>query len=189
MNNNNLKHSSIDSELRTYLQGNEKLQWSGKPKTGLSFRKEDVFFIPFSLLWCGFAIFMLVSNLQTSDSLMFSLFGVPFVLMGLMMVFGRFIVDAKARANTIYGLTNDRIIIKSGIFSKQIKSMNINSLMALEYTEKPDGSGTINLGPKNPYTIMAHGMSWMPNVETQPQLESIPNVRQVYDQIVELRKK
>lgn len=189
MSNNHMKHSSIDSELRTYLQGNERLQWSGRPKTGIVFRKEDAYIIPFSLVWCGFAIFMLVSNLQTSDSLMFSLFGVPFVLIGLMMVFGRFVVDARSRANTIYGLTNDRIIIKSGIFSKQIKSMNINSLMALEYTEKPDGSGTINLGPKNPYTNMGNSMSWMPNVETQPQLEFIPNVRQVYNQIVELRKK
>lgn len=188
MNSSNLKHSSIDSDLRTYLQGNERLQWSGRPKTGIVFRKEDAYLIPFSLLWCGFAIFWLVGSLQTSESLMFSLFGVPFVLIGLMMVFGRFVVDARSRANTIYGLTNDRIIIKSGIFSKQIKSMNINALMALEYTEKPDGSGTIDLGPKNPRSNMGHGMSWMSNVETQPQLEFIPNVRQVYNQIVDLRK-
>ena len=42
-------------ELRTLLDTNEKLVWSGYPRKGLIFRTADIFLIPFSLLWCGFA--------------------------------------------------------------------------------------------------------------------------------------
>jgi uncharacterized membrane protein YdbT with pleckstrin-like domain len=117
-----------------------------QPKKRIVFRTADIYLIPFSLLWCGFAIFWMIS--AAKGSIFFAMFGIPFVVVGLIFVFGRFIIDAKLRENTYYGITEDRIIIKSGVFRKSVKSLNIKTLSDIEFDEKSDGSGTINIGPK-----------------------------------------
>jgi hypothetical protein len=178
----------IKSELRQHLDSNETLIWADQPKSGIVFRSADIFLIPFSLLWCGFAIFWFVGVL-TSGAAIFALFGVPFIIMGLIFVFGRFIIDSMQREHTLYGLTEDRIIISYGVFSKKIKSINLRTLSDIEYDEKEDGSGTINIGPKNPSMMWGNGMSWWPGMRATPQLDLIPNVRQVYNQIILLQKK
>ncbi|MFY7943703.1 MAG: hypothetical protein ACOVNZ_03940 [Crocinitomicaceae bacterium] len=179
---------NVTTELRQHLESNEKLVWTGRPKTGIVFRTADIFLIPFSLFWCGFAIFWFTSALASGAPFFFAMFGIPFVVMGLIFVFGRFIIDAKQRENTYYGVTDDRIIIKSGIYRKSIKSLNIKTLSEIEYVEKNDGSGTINIGPKNPMMIWGNGMNWWPGVKATPSLELIPDVRKVYNKIIEIQK-
>jgi len=178
-----------ETELRQHLDSGENLLWTGQPKTGIVFRTADIFLIPFSLLWCGFAIFWFTTALTSGAPFFFVMFGVPFVLIGLFFVFGRFIIDAKQRENTTYGMTDDRIIIKSGVMSKKVKSLNIRTLSDIEYSESNDGTGTISIGPKNPMTIWGNGMNWWPGMKSNPQLEMIPNVRKVYSQIIELQKR
>ena len=182
----NRMREDIQSELRQHLDNNEKLLWTGQPKKGIVFRTADVLLIPFSVLWCGFAIFWMYMASQSSG--VFALFGVPFVIIGLIFVFGRFIIDSKQRENTYYGLTEDRIIIKSGVFSKSVKSLNIRTLSDIEYNEKNDGSGTVSIGPKNPMMIWGNGMNWWPGMKATPQLDLITNVRKVYNQIIELQR-
>ena len=67
-------------------------------------------------------------------------------------------MDAKKRANTIYGITPDRIIIKSGIFSRDIKSLNIRTLSDVTINQKADNTGTITLGPTDIRYSMMQGM-------------------------------
>src|SRR5512145_2674932 len=99
----------IENELRPNLSSDAKLIWTGKPKTGIVFRGSDAFLIPFSLLWGGFAVFWETNVIATGAPFFFKLWGIPFVLVGLYLTVGRFFFDAKKRANTIYGLTSDRI--------------------------------------------------------------------------------
>ncbi len=179
---------NITTELQPHLDFNEKLVWTGRPKTGIVFRSSDIFLIPFSLLWCGFSIFWFTTALTSGAPFIFAMFGLPFVVIGIIMVFGRFIIDAKQREKTYYGLTDDRIIIKYGIYTKSIKSLNIKTLSDIAYVEKNDGSGTINFGQNNPIMISSNGMNWWPGVNGTPSLDLIQDVRQVYNKIVEIQK-
>ncbi len=176
------------TELQEYLDRNEKLIWSGQPKKGVVFRTSDVFLIPFSLLWCSFAVFWITTAFMSGAPLFFVLFGIPFVIMGLVLVFGRFFIDAKRREKTYYGVTDNRIIIKSGIYKTSIESIPLKTLSNIEYTENRDGSGTINVGPKNAMQVWGNGMNWWPGVKASPSLDLIPDVRQVYNKIIEIQK-
>lgn len=172
------------SELRPELEFGESLLWSGQPSSRLIFRPADAFVIPFSLVWCGFAVFWTIMAAQVS--VLFALFGIPFVLVGLMLVFGRFVYDVRLRKNTYYGITKERILIKSGFKSFSIKTLPISNLTEVEYAEKKDGTGTIYFGPKN-QQIQIMGNAW-PGSKTPPQFDEINDVKKVYQVIVQLQK-
>jgi hypothetical protein len=118
----------LEQELQQNLGADGKPLWTGKPKAGVVFRSSDVLMIPFSLLWCGFACFWEFSVVSTKAPFFFKLWGIPFVLVGLYIVIGRFFVDAAKRKKTVYGLTKDRVIIKSRLLSQEIKSLNIKTI-------------------------------------------------------------
>lgn len=177
----------IENELRANLATDEKLIWTGRPKTGFVLRSSDAFLIPFSLFWAGFAVFWETSVVYGEAPFFFMLWGIPFLLVGLYITIGRFWVDAKKRANTIYGITSDRIIIKSGIFSRDIKSLNIRSLSDISLSEKKDGSGSITIGPTDMRYMMMQGMEW-PGAKQPPRLELIQDVKKVYDVIIGVQR-
>src|ERR1043165_109328 len=91
----------IEQQLIPYLQPGEQLLWTGRPKGGVLFRKSDIFVIPFSILWGGFAIFWEI--MAASGPFFFWLWGIPFVIVGLYLMIGRFFYDAKKREATVYG--------------------------------------------------------------------------------------
>jgi hypothetical protein len=194
--------SEPSSELSSELSSGERLLWSGRPPQGMMLRKSDVFMIPFSLMWGGFAIFwelMVLSHLrgngggdsQTVVRFVFPLFGLPFVLIGLYIIFGRFFVDKKLREKTFYGVTNQRIIIKSGLFTRSTKSLNLRTLSDLSLTEKPDGSGTISFGPVVPFSSWSGaGSSSWPNSRrySPPCFDTVPEAKRVYEIIRDAQK-
>jgi hypothetical protein len=153
----------IQQELQYELVDDEKLVWTGRPGTGIIFRKIDFFLIPFSVLWFGvFLVAIIGAVLSPSDNQALPwpvfLFFIPFLLMGCFITFGRFLIDKRRRANTIYAITSDRIIIKSGVFSKKVNSFNIKTLSNLSVDEKSDGTGTIAFGQNNFMFGMMSGM-------------------------------
>jgi hypothetical protein len=95
--------------IQKELDSGERLLWAGSPKQGVIFRGADVFMIPFSVLWGGFAIFWEFMVLQIPSGnagpadIIFPFFGVPFVLVGLYMIFGRFIYESKKREKPSMG--------------------------------------------------------------------------------------
>lgn len=173
-------------EFHENLDKDERLLWSAKPKAGIVFRTSDIAMIPFSILWCGFAVFWMF--IAAKGSILFAMFGIPFVIIGLIMVFGRFFIDAQKRKNTVYGLTQNLIIIKSGVFTQKIKSLNIKTLSDITLSEKGDGTGTISLGPTHFLTRWYSGMHWWPGMPQTPQLEMIDDAQRVYNQIIKLQR-
>ena len=143
----------MEDLLRQKIQPDEKLIWNGYPRKGLMFTANDFKMVPFSLLWCGFAIFWEHGVLTSSNEktpFFFPIFGGVFVLIGLYMVVGRFFYDSIRRDNTIYGLTNKRCIIISGVFGKTTTSVPLKSMPEIQVTGESDGAGTIILGSGNP---------------------------------------
>jgi hypothetical protein len=177
----------IEREVARELSGGEKLLWSGQPRQGLILRPSDAFVIPFSLLWCGFAIVWETFAL-TGDKApwFFKLWGLPFVAAGLYMVFGRFIADAAERKNTVYAVTNERILIIGGLFSRAVKSLSLRTLQEISFSERRDGTGTIVLGPTTTFT--SGGWSRQQRQSSPPELVGIPDARTVYDLIRQAQK-
>jgi hypothetical protein len=170
--------------FQSELSSSEKLIWNGQPLTGMRLRKQDAFLIPFSLLWGGFAIFWEWGVMNSNAPFFFRLWGIPFVLIGLYLIAGRFFVDAKQREKTFYGLTNERIIIISGIFSRNIKSLNLKTLSEINLDEKSDGSGTIAFGSNYLPAARWVGNGWPgSNQCTPPSFELIKRVKEVYELI------
>ena len=177
----------FEQELRPSLSSGEKLVWTGKPRGGVVFRGSDILLIPFSLFWAGFALFWEKGVIANGGPFFFKLWGIPFVLVGIYMTAGRFFVDARKRANTFYGITSDRIIIKSGVFRPEIKSLNIKTLSDITINQKADNSGTITFGPTDIRYTMMQGMEW-PGINQPPRLELIEDVKSVYDKIIDLQR-
>ena len=176
-------------QLTPHLEPGESLLWTGSPRRGLLLRPADAFMIPFSLLWGGFAIFWESSVLATGAPFFFKLWGVPFVLIGLYIIVGRFFADARARANTAYGLTNRRAIIVSGLFSKTVSSHPLRSLTEISVRERSDRSGTVWLGRVHPMTTWYAGMQWPGmGAYSTPGFELIPDAKRVHDQLLEAQR-
>jgi hypothetical protein len=143
--------------IQRELGSGEKLLWSGQPRQGLRLNISDAFVIPFSLVWCGFAIFWETNAIKGHSPLLLKLWGVPFVVIGLYMVFGRFFVDARARARTYYGVTNQRLIIITGSFKHHVRSQPWQSLFKATLVERGNGGGTISFGPELPFGLARSG--------------------------------
>lgn len=182
-------NGNFQSELKPHLDADESLLWTGKPKQGIYLKGSDVFMIPFSLMWGGFAIFWEATVILTDAPFFFKLWGIPFVLIGLYILIGRFFYDAKRRKKTVYGITEHRIIIKSGIFNESIQSLNCKTLSNITLNEKSDKSGTIILGNDNGFSELFRGTGWPgTNQKMAPAIEMIANARSVYQKIIEIQK-
>jgi hypothetical protein len=179
------------NEIAQVLDSGESLIWSGAPRQGMLLRASDAYMIPFSLLWGGFAIFWEAGVLRMNGPTagFMSIWGIPFVLIGLYMIVGRFFVDARIRAKTFYGLTNRRAIIISGLLSRTINSLPLRTLTDISLQERRDRSGTVLLGRPQPYSSLGSGMRWpgMSQYSTRA-FEMIPNAKAVHDQLLEAQR-
>ncbi len=165
--------------IAAQLGSRERLLWAGRPRQGVFLRPLDAYLIPFSLLWGGFAIYWEYGVLTTERSPLFVIWGIPFVLVGLHLIFGRFFVDARQRSRTYYGLTSERVIIVSGLRTRAVKSLQLRTLTDVSLDERPDGHGTIIFGAADPNSV---ALGW-PGSNRTPAFDSIPQVRDVYDRI------
>ena len=179
-----MSRSEIEQALRGELVSGERLLWSGQPRQGLCLRPSDALMIPFSLLWGGFAIFWEVSVLRGGAPLFMALWGIPFVLVGLYMIAGRFVADAKVRRQTFYGLTNSRIVIVSGLFSRTVRSLELRALPEVSLREGSAGSGTVMFGRPSAFGATAGASSWPRSSDTvAPAFDMIADARAVYNQV------
>jgi hypothetical protein len=171
-----------DDVIGAELDPGERLLWAGQPPRGLMLRSSDAFLIPFSLMWGGFAIFWESGVVLGGAPLFMKLWGVPFVVVGLYLIFGRFFVDAYQRARTFYAVTSERAIIVSAYFVQRVTSLNLDLLPDVSLTEHPSGAGTITFGTPPPAPPRTAGNSWPATGQyAAPVFELASDARQVYE--------
>jgi len=177
-------------EITRSLEGGESLLWTGVPRQGLFLRAADVLMIPFSLIWGGFAFFWEWGVLHSAAPFFFRLWGIPFVAAGVYIILGRFFADSYARSKTCYGLTDRRVLVRSGVFSRATNSLPLRTLNGITLRERADGTGTISFGTPNPFSSWYAGSSWPGMGRYQvPSFDQIPDVKRVHDQILEAQRK
>jgi hypothetical protein len=119
--------AAAEDELRSHLDSGEKLLWAGRPAQGIVLSRQDWYLIPFGVL--------LVAA------------GLRFIPMGVyILIIGRVFTDLGYRSRLIYGLTDRRAIILSGMRRRSVQSIDFSSLITLKLEEHRNRSGTIYFG-------------------------------------------
>lgn len=182
------------SEINSELRDTEGLLWAGKPRQGIVFRSFDAVLIPFGVMWTGLTVFgvlrTVIAGLMSGRSLLFALWSVPFLFVGFHLMLGRFIMDAKRRQRTFYAVTNQRVIIISGLLSRQVKSLTLRTVGDLSLSEKRDKSGTIVFGSGYPmcWTWLWQAFPlWGGAGHPPPAFEMIEDARDVYELLIQSR--
>ncbi|MGA9669157.1 MAG: PH domain-containing protein [Terracidiphilus sp.] len=142
--------------LQPELLPGETLLWSGQPQLGVIFHASDWIAIPFSLFWGGFAILWELSAIgywgnprATGPALdAFALWGIPFVLVGQYLIWGRFLYTAWRKSRTHYGVTNKRVLVLSTGLSRKITDAYFRNLTSVSLALRPNGIGTIEFAPE-----------------------------------------
>lgn len=148
---------TIQELLGDDLSPGERVLWHGQPDPSVLFAKADRFFVPFSLLWGGFAFFwegsVIASLLRGEDrsgnggSLwLFVLFGAAFVVMGLYIVAGRFIYKRVKKKRTFYVVTDRRVLTLTTLWGRHLSAAFIDRLPSLQKSTDSGGVGTVHFG-------------------------------------------
>lgn len=190
-----LTQQALQSEL---LPG-ETLLWSGKPSRRVIFHQEDALLIPFSLMWGGFAIFWEIgasgrfgSHSHASGNPMdwiFPLWGIPFVVMGQYLIWGRFLYTAWKKGRIVYGVTQKRVLILDTAWSRSINATYIDQIPVIEKTIRGDGIGTLRFGYPPPQTGRRNTLGSLDSLNTSgvPCFVDIENAESVYATVADLR--
>lgn len=125
------------------LLRDEEILWYGQPDRSVIFSGSDLFLVPFSILWGGFAIFWEFTAIKMGAPFFFRLFGIPFVIIGFYFIFGRFIYRGIKKKHTYYAVTNQRVLILTSLSNKNLQAEFINQIPCINKSVRSDGKGTI----------------------------------------------
>lgn len=183
-------HQLVQPEafITRLLSPGEKLLWSGRPRQGMLLRPAENLLMPLCCVLCALAMYWQWRVAASGAPISMRLYGIPLVVIGLYLVVGRLYVDAQQRALTLYGVTDQRVIVVHGLFRRKIKWFAVRDITPT-LTERPDKTGTIHFG-RPPQTFVglempsSAGLTYAnPNC-----FDLVENARKVYDVIVSAQK-
>ena len=158
---------------KPYITQDEYILWKGKPEKGHLITGGDMIMMIFGIFWLSFCFFFEYSIIQSQSSLFFILWGIPFILVGLYLVFGRLIQKIYLRNKIFYVITNKKIMIKHG---NKIEMYDGSQLPPMEIHIHKNGNGTI-LFSETVYTRRGR------NYRTYFMLENLSDVAQAQNVI------
>jgi hypothetical protein len=192
------EYANYATALSPYLDRDEHLLWVGRPRQRILLRPSDAAMIPFSLMWGGFAFFweyMVVTGGGRGRGhapWFFMLWGIPFCLIGIYMIAGRFFADAWMRSRMWYGVTNRRALIVSGIASSRLASFELATVGEITLTKSFfTGSGSIQFGSINtdrPYGRRTPKSFGGTNTNTFDQIDNVDEVYRVLREVQQQAK-
>lgn len=177
----------------------ESLYWAGIPNPRVVFHSDDWVAIPFALIWTGFFVFWEASALGISwgwtgrasgrDTFMV-FWGIPFLIVGNYMVWGRFLRDAWLKRKTYYAVTNRRVLVLQEGWKRKTNWMYLEAIPTIECEGKM--AGTLWFGKKYP-VIAGRGQKTRSMsrfaVDDVPVFADIDDVDGVQRLVQELREK
>ena len=171
------------------LMSGEVLLWTGRPNPGRVFHSDDGYAIPFSLLWGGFFVFW--ENMAVkSGSLFMIVWGIPFIVIGQYVIWGRFLYDAWIKRRTFYAITNRRVLILQESWKLKRSATYLEGIPTIE--SEGAAVGTIWFGPKYP-VIAGRGQKtrgWSRfKVGDVPVFADIDDVEAVHHLVRDLKEK
>ncbi|MBJ3761378.1 hypothetical protein ILP92_01250 [Maribius pontilimi] len=126
-----------------HLDPDETILWEGRPTQRLfDLRVQDLYLVPFSVLWLGFVLMAFASG-------GFQPLLLIFVLVGLYFAVGRFLVDALRRRSTTYALSDRRAFIAVSWPRRSLRERPIFAQTELHF--EPGDPGSLTLGPKGSF--------------------------------------
>jgi len=123
--------AAAENELRSHLDTGEKLLWAGRPGQGIMLRRKDGYAI-------AFAVLLVAAGWRFIPMFIY----IPIV--------GGLFADLWHRSRLIYGVTDRRAIILSGMRRRFVQSIYFSSLITLNLEERRNRSGTIYFGEDHP---------------------------------------
>jgi hypothetical protein len=170
-------------EITAALDRGERIIWSGGPRQGLMLRGIDAFAIPFAVVWTSIPLFGVWTVLRGPQANPVALLpALLFVVIGFYLLVGRFFVDAAQRRRTFYALTNERILIVSGLLSRDVRSLALRTLDQVDVSARTSGQGTISFGRSMFGSFALPGWPGMKGYQP-PMFEMIPDVAAVAKRI------
>jgi hypothetical protein len=165
--------SAIRQAVQNLCPG-ETIVWTGQPNRGLRFTSQDWFVVPVSLLWGGFALFVIPWGAGVPI-----LFALAFKIVGLYLIAGRFVVDMIRRSMLQYGLTDRSAVILSSFMGGSKRVVDLWSAPEISLRSRGGDEGSIYFDilptPFDRNNFQPWGAG--PSV---PAFEFIPDAQRVY---------
>jgi hypothetical protein len=178
--------------------GGMQVHWAGRPDARVAFWCALPIWL-FAIPWTAFALFWeaaavgalwstasdgMPSALRVGFGIVFPLFGLPFVAIGLAMLGSPFWIARRVQ-NQAFAVTGDRLLAIHATRSGgiHVTSALVRKVCKIERTEMPDGSGTLKI------VTGTRKDSDGDNVESAETWTGIPDVRHVETLIYDLQSR
>ena len=154
--------------LEQHLAPDEWIEWAGAPDPTKHTNRGDVFLIPFSIAWGGFAIFWEGAAIVSGQPF-FIVWGLAFVVAGLYMMVGRFFYKEHRRRRTVYAVTNRRVMsVVQRHNGAVVEAKYLRTLSSVSTTADSRGYGSIRFDPSGlPAAWADSGMGFFDSVSSR----------------------
>ena len=137
------------SRLLAELAPGETVVWQQSPARGAQAGARAFSWI-FGLFWLGFSLFWFAGALGAAQlggfGLVFPLFGLPFIGVGIWLVFVLPRRQRRQFASTVYAVTDQRLIIFSSQPSRTVRSLPLGCVRSVSKRIRRNGTGDLYFG-------------------------------------------
>jgi len=133
----------IPESWKPFLDPGEHILWQGRPDGRLRLKGRNLLISGFGVGFLAFSVFWVIMAFSfpgtQNDPVgwLFPMFGLPFVLVGLWLVFGVHFYDAYKRSKSFYTLTSKRAFIGSDLGGRRLQSYPIDKDATLAFRPGP----------------------------------------------------
>jgi hypothetical protein len=146
----------IERRFQPDLLAGERALWTGRPDPTRLLNRADIFLIPFSFLWGGFALAFFFQGLTgpAEADRPTILVGALFAVLGLYLIVGRFLVKAFRKRHTFYAVTDRRVLVLTDLGSRSVNAALIGQIPAIQKHVRTDGVGSLRFGTGSLFALM-----------------------------------